>query len=61
MERDSISEEAALKRFSSQHDEEFFRRNSDYIIENNGSADSAYSAAARLAQEIIRTVTADGG
>lgn len=33
--RDNISEENALMRMNAQLDEEFFRENSDYIIENN--------------------------
>lgn len=33
--RDNISEEAARERMNAQLDEEFFRANSDYIIENN--------------------------
>lgn len=35
LERDGITEEQALKRFASQHTEEFFRSRSDYIIINN--------------------------
>ncbi len=35
LERDGITEEQALKRFASQHTEEFFRNRSDYIIINN--------------------------
>lgn len=33
--RDNISKELALMRMNAQLDEEFFRENSDYIIENN--------------------------
>lgn len=36
--RDSIPEELARARLLSQHDADFFRRNSDIIIENNGTA-----------------------
>lgn len=35
-ERDGITEAQALARLGAQHDEEFFRARSDYIIENNG-------------------------
>ncbi|MBQ8965264.1 dephospho-CoA kinase [Ruminococcus sp.] len=36
-ERDSISSEQALKRFASQHSSEFFKTNSDYVINNEGT------------------------
>lgn len=35
-ERDGITEAQALARLGAQHDEEFFRARSEYIIENNG-------------------------
>lgn len=35
--RDGVSEEAALRRISAQHSEEFFIKHSDYIITNNDS------------------------
>ena len=38
--RDNISKENALMRMNSQLDEEFFRENSDYIIENNSDLSS---------------------
>ncbi|MBQ7756272.1 MAG: dephospho-CoA kinase [Oscillospiraceae bacterium] len=38
--RDNISKEEVLKRFSSQLSEDFFKENSDFIIENNGGIDS---------------------
>lgn len=38
--RDNISKENALMRMNSQFDEEFFRENSDYIIENNSDLSS---------------------
>lgn len=38
--RDNISEENALMRMNAQLDEEFFRENSDYIIENNSDLNS---------------------
>ncbi len=34
--RDKITEQQAQSRFNVQYDEEFFRVNSDYIIDNNG-------------------------
>ena len=38
--RDNISKENALLRMNAQLDEEFFRANSDYIIENNSDTDN---------------------
>ncbi len=38
--RDNISKELALMRMNAQLDEEFFRENSDYIIENNSDISS---------------------
>jgi dephospho-CoA kinase len=38
--RDNISKENALMRMNAQLDEEFFRENSDYIIENNSDLSS---------------------
>lgn len=49
MERDSISEEAALRRISAQPDEEFYVENSRYKIKNNGDE-------TELRSEVIRTV-----
>lgn len=37
--RDNIPDELIEKRFSSQHDEEFFKANSDWVIENNLTPD----------------------
>ena len=34
--RDGLDEDSVLKRFESQHSEDFFRAHSDYVIENNG-------------------------
>lgn len=38
MARDGISEEYARSRIAAQHDEDWFRRRCDYILENNASA-----------------------
>lgn len=35
--RDNIDRKAVLERFSGQHTADFFKENSDFIIENNGS------------------------
>lgn len=45
MRRDGISREDALNRLKSQHDTGFFRRNSDIVIENNGTPDELFEAA----------------
>ena len=41
IERDGISVELAESRIASQHGDEFFIKNSDYIIKNNGSLQDA--------------------
>ena len=41
--RDGISEKQALRRINAQLDEEFFKNNSDYIIENNDDFKSLQS------------------
>lgn len=50
--RDNISEEEAKKRFSSQLSEEFFKKNSNYFIENNSSVDELRNKAIKTAQNI---------
>jgi dephospho-CoA kinase len=52
MQRDGVSAELAKKRFSSQHDEDFFREKCTLIIENNGTL----AEAERSAQEAARTI-----
>ena len=39
-ERDGIDETMAAKRFASQHSEDFFEKNSDFVIANNGSLEN---------------------
>lgn len=46
--RDGITEEAALMRFSSQHDSAFFEAHADYIIRNDGSLSVLADEAERL-------------
>lgn len=41
MSRDGITAQLAESRISSQKSDEFFKKHSDYIIENNGSSESA--------------------
>ena len=50
--RDKISKEEAEKRFSSQFSEKFFKDNSDFIIENNGSEDELIKKTILTAQSI---------
>lgn len=52
MERDRISHEDALNRLKSQHDIEFFRRNSDIVIENNGTREQLFEAAHAAAEQL---------
>ena len=51
-ERDSVSEEFAKKRFSSQHGEEFFRERCGLIIENNGTFADVECSAEEVARKI---------
>lgn len=50
--RDNISEELALKRFSSQLSTEFFKEHCDHLIENNGSQDKTYKQTAAIIKKI---------
>lgn len=50
--RDGISEELARERFSSQRGEDFFRRHSDFVIENNGDKKTAENAAKDIIKQI---------
>lgn len=52
-ERDNISESAAEDRFNSQHDTEFFRSRSDYMIENNGSLEELENRAKEIIEHIM--------
>lgn len=51
--RDGLTPEQAEQRMNAQHTEDFFRRNADFIIENNGSA-AALSIAAETAAHNLR-------
>lgn len=53
MKRDNITREAALARMNAQHDEDFFRANSDYLIENNSDEGALLTAARETAEKII--------
>ena len=54
--RDNISEELALKRFSSQYDSDFFRENCEYIIENNGTVKQANQQTVKVIELIKESV-----
>lgn len=50
--RDRIDDELIKKRFSSQHTAEFFRENSDYVIENNSDISVTSETAAEIIDKI---------
>jgi dephospho-CoA kinase len=52
MKRDGITEQEAVSRMNSQHEEEFFRNNSDFIIKNNGDAENLYNVAKEVSDKI---------
>lgn len=58
LERDSLTEEQALRRFSSQRTQGFFEENSDIVIENNGSDVRLRNAALQAIQKIKETADA---
>ncbi|MDR0943448.1 MAG: dephospho-CoA kinase [Ruminococcus sp.] len=51
-ERDGISEENIEKRFKSQNSEDFFIKNSNYIIKNNSSIDELREKTEKIAEKI---------
>lgn len=53
MQRDALTEEQALQRMNAQHSEEFFRKHSDAVIENNGS-ETELDAAVRNIVRMLR-------
>lgn len=52
MKRDGISREQAASRLSSQHDSGFFREHSTFFVENNGSEEELFSAAAEIIRKL---------
>ncbi len=52
MARDGITAEAAMRRILAQKSDEFFKTHSDYIIENNGSADLLTPMVHRILTEL---------
>lgn len=53
IERDRITREMAEKRINTQHDDTFFKQNSDYVIENFGRFDQLRRKTFDLIKEII--------
>lgn len=50
--RDNIAEETARKRLAIQKDEDFYYRNSDFVIENNGNRELIKNSIERILKEI---------
>lgn len=50
--RDKLTEDAALNRMSSQYQEDFFRQNSDFIIKNNGDIKNLFDVAKEVSDKI---------
>lgn len=53
MKRDNISEAEAIKRISAQKSEEFFRENSDFVIENDGDIKALKAKTESIIKELI--------
>ena len=53
MARDSLSEAAALARISSQKTDDFYRQNSDFVIENEGTEEEFREKAAETLRKIL--------
>ena len=53
--RDKLTEDEAEQRMNAQHSEDFFRANSDAVIENNGS-EAALAAAVRQTVRMLRAL-----
>ena len=53
MTRDSISKEAALARISSQKPDDFYRQNSDFVIENRETEVELFQKAEEVLQQIL--------
>ena len=54
MQRDHLSEMAAIQRMQVQLSDTFFREHSDTVLENNGSFEELICAAQELCSKIIR-------
>lgn len=57
--RDNLTEKQALNRMNSQHNQEFFIQNSDYLIKNNNSLEETLSKASDLAIAFIKSANID--
>ena len=51
VERDGLDADTAYRRIAAQKKDEFFRSHSDYIIENNGSAEALYPLIHKILME----------
>ena len=51
MRRDGVDRERALQRIDAQKSEEFFRKHSDYVIENNGLLSGIYPTVRKILAE----------
>ncbi len=54
MKRDNIPEELAKARLSSQHGIDFFRKNTDYCIENNGTEAELFQKAEEIISDLLK-------
>lgn len=57
--RDDITTEQAEKRLNSQNDDEFYKKKSDYVIENNGSYDELQKEAENVISLIKESYNAE--
>lgn len=60
-ERDGITEESALKRIKSQHDNKFFIENSDFAVYNNNGESEVRQQADKIYRELLRQYPQNGG
>lgn len=51
--RDCIDEEIIIKRFSRQHDDEFYKINSDYVIENDNGIEKLKKQVGEILSDIL--------
>ena len=56
MKRDNITEEMARKRLSNQHSAEFFKENSDFVINNNDSEEELKKFAHHIIKSIDKVI-----
>ena len=56
IDRDGISEEEAKKRLAHQKSHDFYIKNSDYVIKNNGSLDDLKTQTTKIYEQIMKGV-----